>query len=57
MLEGELANGEAALARLQADRAQWVEAHERREKLDLRLTSPAGRPGRGPAGREPGRAA
>ena len=37
LLEGELATGEAALARLQADRAQWVEAHERREGLDTQL--------------------
>jgi len=38
MLEGELANGEAALERLEADRAQWVEAHERRGDLDVQLT-------------------
>ncbi len=37
LLESELATGEAALARLQADRAQWVEAHERREDLDTQL--------------------
>ncbi len=37
MLEGELATGEAALASLQSDRAQWVEAHERREELDVLL--------------------
>ena len=53
MLEGELADGEAALARLEADRAQWVEAHERREELDVRADPSAGRPGRGPAGRRP----
>jgi len=35
MLEGELATGEAALARLEADRAQWAEAHARREALEL----------------------
>jgi len=38
LLEAELANGERALTRLQADRAQWVEAHERREELDVQLT-------------------
>ena len=38
MLERELADGEAALARLQSDRAQWVEAHERRDELEVRLT-------------------
>ncbi len=37
MLEGELANGEAALARLGSDRAQWVTAHERREELEVQL--------------------
>ena len=37
LLEGELATGEAALTRLQADRAQWVEAHERRQDLDTQL--------------------
>ena len=38
MLERDLADGEAALARLQADRAQWVEANERREELEIKLT-------------------
>ena len=37
VLEAELANGERALTRLQADRAQWVEAHERRGELDVTL--------------------
>jgi DNA repair exonuclease SbcCD ATPase subunit len=37
-LEGDLAEGEAALARLEADRAQWVEANERREELEIKLT-------------------
>jgi DNA repair exonuclease SbcCD ATPase subunit len=37
MLENELATGEGALSGLQADRAQWVEAHERREALDVQL--------------------
>jgi DNA repair exonuclease SbcCD ATPase subunit len=37
-LDRELVDGEAALTRLQADRAHWVEAHERREELDLRLS-------------------
>jgi DNA repair exonuclease SbcCD ATPase subunit len=37
MLEGELATGEAALARLEADRATWVEADERRAALDGQL--------------------
>ncbi len=37
MLERELANGEAALAHLESDRAQWVAAHERREELDVQL--------------------
>ncbi len=37
-LERDLAEGEAALARLEADRAQWVEANERREELELKLT-------------------
>jgi len=36
-LEAELAEGEGSLARLQSDRAQWVEAHERREELDATL--------------------
>ena len=39
MLQHELAEGEAALSRLQADRAQWVEASERREELSERLTA------------------
>lgn len=38
MLEGELADGEAALGRLAADRATWVEADERREEFDRQLT-------------------
>ncbi len=37
MLEGELATGEAALGRLEADRATWVEADERRGELDQQL--------------------
>lgn len=37
-LEAELATGEQALARLEADRAQWAEAHERREALDVQLS-------------------
>jgi uncharacterized protein YhaN len=37
-LERELIAGEAALARLEADRAQWAEAHERRQALELQLT-------------------
>ncbi len=37
MLERELATGETALARLEADRAQWAEAHARREALDTQL--------------------
>ena len=37
MLERELAQGEAALARLEADRAQWVEADERRAELEVKL--------------------
>lgn len=41
MLESELASGEAALARLEADRAQWVEARERREELDVQLNRQA----------------
>lgn len=36
-LESDLAEGEAALTRLQADRAAWVEADERRVQLDLAL--------------------
>jgi DNA repair exonuclease SbcCD ATPase subunit len=36
-LETELATGEQALARLEADRAQWAEAHARREALDAQL--------------------
>ena len=36
-LESELTNGERALSRLGADRATWVEAHERREDLDKQL--------------------
>ncbi|MFV2062354.1 MAG: ATP-binding protein [Chloroflexota bacterium] len=38
MLEGELVGAEQALARLEADRAQWAEAHQRREGLDIQLT-------------------
>jgi DNA repair exonuclease SbcCD ATPase subunit len=38
MLEGELVDGDAALTRLEADRAAWVEANERREELDRQLT-------------------
>jgi hypothetical protein len=38
LLETELATGEQALARLEADRAQWAEAHARREALDAQLT-------------------
>ena len=38
MLERELAEGEGALARLQADRAGWVEANERRAELEIKLT-------------------
>ncbi|HKZ91257.1 MAG TPA: AAA family ATPase [Candidatus Limnocylindrales bacterium] len=37
-LEAELARGEQALARLEADRAQWAEAHERRAALDVEQT-------------------
>ena len=37
LLETELATGEQALARLEADRAQWAEAHARREALDTQL--------------------
>jgi DNA repair exonuclease SbcCD ATPase subunit len=37
-LEAELATGDQALARLEADRAQWATAHQRREALDLQLT-------------------
>lgn len=37
-LQRELTDGEAALVRLQADRAQWVEAAERREELDRKLS-------------------
>ncbi len=37
-LERELAVGEAALARLEADRSQWAEAHERCGVLDVQLT-------------------
>ncbi len=37
LLEEELATGEAALTRLQADRAAWVAAHERREGLEIKL--------------------
>ena len=36
-LGAELATGEQALASLEADRASWVEAHERREELDVQL--------------------
>jgi recombinational DNA repair ATPase RecF len=36
-LEAEVAAGEQALARLEADRAQWAEAHERRIELEERL--------------------
>jgi DNA repair exonuclease SbcCD ATPase subunit len=36
-LEAEVATGEQALARLEADRAQWAEAHERRSGLEQRL--------------------
>jgi len=38
LLETELATGEQALARLETDRAQWAEAHARREALDTQLT-------------------
>ena len=38
LLERELAEGEAALTRLEADRAHWVEASERRDELELELT-------------------
>lgn len=38
MLEGELAEGESALGRLEADRATWVEADARRDELDRQLT-------------------
>jgi DNA repair exonuclease SbcCD ATPase subunit len=38
MLERELAEGESALVRLQADRAAWVEATERRDELERKLT-------------------
>ena len=37
LLEAELATGEQALARLEADRAQWAEAHARREALGTQL--------------------
>ena len=37
-LEGDLAEGETALARLESDRAAWVDADERREALDLAHT-------------------
>jgi energy-coupling factor transporter ATP-binding protein EcfA2 len=37
LLERELAAGEAALARLGADRAAWADAHARREELDVQL--------------------
>ncbi len=37
-LERELADGESALVHLQADRAQWVEASERRDELERKLT-------------------
>ncbi|HZW00253.1 MAG TPA: AAA family ATPase [Candidatus Deferrimicrobium sp.] len=37
LLETELTTGEEALARLEADRAQWAEAHARREALDTQL--------------------
>jgi DNA repair exonuclease SbcCD ATPase subunit len=37
LLETELATGEQALARLEADRAQWAEAHARREALGTQL--------------------
>ena len=37
LLEGELAAGEAALQSLEADRAQWVEAVERRDALEVQL--------------------
>ena len=36
-LEAEVATGEQALARLEADRAQWAEAHERRGGLEQQL--------------------
>lgn len=36
-LEGELANGEAELEALEADRSAWAEAHERRAGLDEQL--------------------
>jgi hypothetical protein len=37
LLERELAAGEAALARLEADRAQWVDANERSRELETKL--------------------
>jgi hypothetical protein len=37
LLERELAAGEEALARLQADRAAWADSHARREALEVQL--------------------
>ncbi|MEX1296286.1 MAG: AAA family ATPase, partial [Candidatus Limnocylindrales bacterium] len=37
-LERELAEGESALSQLQADRAAWVEASDRRDELERKLT-------------------
>jgi uncharacterized protein YhaN len=37
-LQADLSAGEAALGKLESDRASWVEAHERRKGLDVQLT-------------------